>query len=395
MSKPVGIRFDDAQVEHLKRASDLSGEKVGSLVKAGLALPLEVEAIEVDGPRRKVDDVTVDALVASIQGIGLLNPITVRIAPDGPHLVAGLHRLEAVRRLGWPTVPAFVVSDDLARFAEVQENLIRSELTEAQRRAQMAEYQEYLKGRGIGTSAFVARMAEASGRSETSVYRDLQIAKNVDPEVQAEAEASGVGTRTLAKAAQTDDVERQREIVEEERTRKALAKAGKKVDDDVDGDSWGTSKKILEAVVDTFGGNPIDLDPASNDDAQRRVKAITHYTIDDDGLSKEWNGRVYLNPPYSQPAAFVSKLVAEVDAMRTDEAVILVNASTSTKWFHHLLQNAYGMCIFAGRLAFHHPTTGKLTKNNRYDQVAFYFGDRTGYLTFEASFQEMGYCVEL
>ncbi len=41
-----------------------------------------------------------------------------------------------------------------------------------------------------------------------------------------------------------------------------------------------------------------DLDPAA---ASGHPTADVLYTVDDDGLSKQWQGRIWLNPPYSQP----------------------------------------------------------------------------------------------
>jgi hypothetical protein len=55
----------------------------------------------------------------------------------------------------------------------------------------------------------------------------------------------------------------------------------------------------------------IDLDPASNAQAQRIVKAARYFTIDDDGLAHPWRGRVWLNPPYHRGLlpAFVDNLL--------------------------------------------------------------------------------------
>ena len=41
----------------------------------------------------------------------------------------------------------------------------------------------------------------------------------------------------------------------------------------------------------------IDLDPASDADAQRYVLAKNYFAPVNDGLSQEWHGRVWLNPP--------------------------------------------------------------------------------------------------
>lgn len=58
------------------------------------------------GKRHRRDLGDVDALAASIEDIGLLNPITVD--EDG-RLLAGARRLAACKRLGWKMVPVNVV----------------------------------------------------------------------------------------------------------------------------------------------------------------------------------------------------------------------------------------------------------------------------------------------
>jgi ParB family chromosome partitioning protein len=58
---------------------------------------------------------------------------------------------------------------------------------------------------------------------------------------------------------------------------------------------WYTPENIVEAARFLMGG--IDLDPASCLVANRTVKARRIYDAADDGISKPWSGRVFLNPP--------------------------------------------------------------------------------------------------
>ena len=54
----------------------------------------------------------------------------------------------------------------------------------------------------------------------------------------------------------------------------------------------------------------IDLDPATTEHANKVEQARSWYTAEDDGLSQEWIGNVFLNPPYSRKAGkaeFVAK----------------------------------------------------------------------------------------
>jgi hypothetical protein len=56
-----------------------------------------------------------------------------------------------------------------------------------------------------------------------------------------------------------------------------------------------TPRDIVERARLLMGG--IDLDPASCEEANKTVKAGMIFTKVDDGLSKPWHGRVFLNPP--------------------------------------------------------------------------------------------------
>jgi len=161
---------------------------------------------------------------------------------------------------------------------------------------------------------------------------------------------------------------------------------------DLDTDSWGTPDVILTAVRDVLG--TIDLDPMSNDMAQRRVRAGRHYTKADNGLIQPWCGKVFANPPYGrgQMSPFVGKLLSEVGAAGdVSAAIALVNASTSTKWFQTMLKHAASICLLSRRLGHHHPTTDALTKGNRYDQAVFLYTDDPGELdTFCVVFGRLG-----
>lgn len=102
---------------------------------------IPVDKIEIGRRLREIDEAQVNALIDSIADVGLLNPITVYprkvivagIAEDGYGLVAGAHRLEAVRRLGLAEIDAQVVdlSELQRQIAECDENLCGSKLTPA------------------------------------------------------------------------------------------------------------------------------------------------------------------------------------------------------------------------------------------------------------------------
>ena len=60
--------------------------------------------------RKALDPAKVETLAESILENGLQTPIQVRRDKDRYVLVTGLHRLEAVRALGEPTIEALIVA---------------------------------------------------------------------------------------------------------------------------------------------------------------------------------------------------------------------------------------------------------------------------------------------
>jgi hypothetical protein len=97
--------------------------------------------------RGRLDDAVVTNLAESMAEIGLQTPISV-LVEDVPGdeavratLVAGRHRLEAARRLGWPMIECVPLTDpDQARMWEISENLHRADLTDDERQALRGEW---------------------------------------------------------------------------------------------------------------------------------------------------------------------------------------------------------------------------------------------------------------
>jgi phage N-6-adenine-methyltransferase len=140
-----------------------------------------------------------------------------------------------------------------------------------------------------------------------------------------------------------------------------------------DSDEYYTPLEVLDDARAVLG--VIDLDPATCEIAQRRVQARTFYTKAEDGLAREWNGRTWLNPPYSNPlgSRFAEKLIAEYLSGRVTAAILLQNAGTDTAWFHSLAKLGT-ICLTRGRLGFYRDDDGKLLNQNRMGQVFFYLG---------------------
>ena len=118
----------------------------------------------------------------------------------------------------------------------------------------------------------------------------------------------------------------------------------------------------------------IDVDPASSACAQETVRASRFFTRDNDGLCRDWHGRIWLNPPYSQPdiTRFVDKLLAEIDAGRVCQAILLTHNYTDTGWFHAAAGKSAAICFTRGRIRFVSATGGIAAPTQ--GQAFFYFG---------------------
>jgi hypothetical protein len=183
---------------------------------------IAVDSIGVPPERmRKLRHEVVDKLAESIEKEGLLQPIIVRPLPDyrGYVLIAGHHRLEAVRKLKCDTIRAEILeglSADQARVAEIDENLIRADLTPSERAAHHAERKGlYLKlhpetqqggsreGAGrpkrdgnkakskgqngpLKKDAYTKDAAKKTGKSSRTIKREVARGENIDSQALAD-----------------------------------------------------------------------------------------------------------------------------------------------------------------------------------------------------------------
>jgi phage N-6-adenine-methyltransferase len=153
---------------------------------------------------------------------------------------------------------------------------------------------------------------------------------------------------------------------------------------------WYTPARYVEAARTVMGG--IDLDPASSEIANRTVQAQQFYTVEDDGLAQPWCGRLWLNPPYSQPwiAQFLAKLVAETEKGAVRQAIALTHNYTDTAWFQATAPAAAAVCFTRGRIAFVNPDTS-VGASPTQGQAFFYFGPNAQ--TFAEVFSPIGWVV--
>lgn len=145
-----------------------------------------------------------------------------------------------------------------------------------------------------------------------------------------------------------------------------------------DSDEYYTPPYIIEAAQSVLGD--IDLDPASCEQAQTVVQATRYFSKADDGLEQRWQGRVWLNPPFSDPKPFVFRAIAEYESGNVTEAIVLTNNGTETEWGQALLSR-YPVCFVGyggpngSRISFWKNDPNEPRTGNRYAQMIFYLGD--------------------
>ena len=162
----------------------------------------DIETIKVPDERlRELKPGGVDRLVESMSQIGQLQPIT--ILPDGT-LISGLHRYEAAKRLGWKLIAVSVLDldDAHAQLAEIDENLIREDLTALERAEHLARRKEIyealhpettLEGRlkaGVknsgpdsGPLTFIDDTAAKTGRPRSKISEEVKLVRDLPAEV--------------------------------------------------------------------------------------------------------------------------------------------------------------------------------------------------------------------
>ena len=164
-------------------------------------MQIKISEIKINPGRRDTQQRNVEELARSIAAVGLMNPITVT---QDNTLIAGLHRLEAVKLLGWTEIECVVSEADglQAELAEIDENFVRAGLSHRElgdlllRRKELYEaiHPETRQGQRNGqtaknanfslleTKSFAQDTADKLGVSKRTVEQLVQTAANLTPE---------------------------------------------------------------------------------------------------------------------------------------------------------------------------------------------------------------------
>ena len=164
-------------------------------------MQMKISDVKINPGRRDTQQRNVEELARSISAVGLMNPITVT---QDNTLIAGLHRLEAVKLLGWTEIECVVSEADglQAELAEIDENFVRAGLSHRElgdlllRRKELYEaiHPETRQGQRNGqttknanssfleTKSFAQDTADKLGVSKRTVEQLVQTAANLTPE---------------------------------------------------------------------------------------------------------------------------------------------------------------------------------------------------------------------
>lgn len=106
---------------------------------------------------------------------------------------------------------------------------------------------------------------------------------------------------------------------------------------------WETPHSLFDELDREFH---FTLDPCATPE---NAKCSTFYTLEEDGLSKDWSGEiVFCNPPYGRE---IKKWVEKAaDSKAT--TVMLIPARTDTSYFHEHIYGKAEIRFIRGRLKF-------------------------------------------
>lgn len=109
-------------------------------------------------------------------------------------------------------------------------------------------------------------------------------------------------------------------------------------------DLWSTPEDFFKKYDDKY---KFELDVCATDD---NAKCARYFTEEIDGLSQDWEGICWMNPPYGRTIKQWMKKAYE-SSLNGATVVCLVPARTDTKWWHDYAMKG-DIEFIKGRLKF-------------------------------------------
>lgn len=235
------------------------------------AVAVPMEQIDASDRLREVSEPHAQVIAASMADRGQRQPIEIVWRGDRYRLVFGAHRYRGAEINGWATIEAFIVEADDAelRLREIDENLIRHELTALDRARFLLERKRLYEAlnpdakhggdrrsdqvANLATWSFSEDIAEKTGLSERTVRRACELASKLSPDVVAQVRHTPLASNqaaleALAKQPHERQLAAVAQLLDATNPAKSVADAFDRID--------GVAKKPAEA---NHVGKAIDL----------------------------------------------------------------------------------------------------------------------------------------
>ena len=295
---------------------------------------------------RQLTDGEFDTLLASIEEHGVLTPVIVWDEADT--LVDGHHRVAIAEELGidYPV--------KRMHFADIDDAINFADRLQAGRRNESKEDRDERIRKMRAAGMTYQKIADEVGVSVGFVHKTAKDVVIFTDEIENERNQRRPAHYKTRQAQDDEDDEEAPPADEAPPSADEAPPPAKRphVANNSGNNEWYTPARYIESARRVLGR--IDLDPASSVRAQEVVRADVFYTVEDDGLAQPWRGRVWLNPPYASELIkkFAAKVRRHVESGDVDEAIILVNNATETRWFRDLVSVASAIVFPESRVKF-------------------------------------------
>lgn len=111
-------------------------------------------------------------------------------------------------------------------------------------------------------------------------------------------------------------------------------------------DMWATPQDFFDKYNREFN---FQIDVCATQD---NAKCKEYFTEEQDGLSLEWTGICWMNPPYGREIKHWIKKAYDSSVQNDATIVCLVPSRTDTKWWHDYVMKASRIDFIKGRLKF-------------------------------------------
>ena len=273
-----------------------------------------------------------EGLRMSIAANGVFVPIIIWPKGKVRYVVDGSYRKQIADELGYdcPEIVRSDLTEEDARLMARALNLARRHLNTGQKREIIADQ---LRETPERSARWIGKMLGVSAQTVTSVRLELESTAQIeqlDRLVGQDGKCRPSSLSLLSTDAEEDAVS-----VNYERY---------------------TPPELMDAIRRVLG--EIDLDPASSKEANKVVRAKSFFTRQTNGLKRRWRGRVFLNPPFDDWPAWMTKLDQELRAGRISQAIVIGPANISA--FRPLLKRKGLLLIPDARPKYYDPDSEKL-----------------------------------